>query len=102
MGPYYHCKQTQHLIADCPSLEATTSKRLYKKKAMVATWDDSETEPEEEVDTENVCFMTNRDEATNVTIQDSLDDDLSIDELARFFFDELLEIYEILKVQNKS
>jgi len=51
MGPYFHCKKTDHLIVDCPSLQATTSKNVHKKKkVMVATWDDSETESEEEID----------------------------------------------------
>ena len=45
--PYFHCKRTGHLIADCPSLQAITSKNVHKKKkAMVATWDDSETKSE--------------------------------------------------------
>ena len=51
-GSCFHCKRTGHLIADCLSLQATTSKNVQKKKkAMVATWDDSETESEEEIDT---------------------------------------------------
>ena len=44
MGPCYHCKKMCHLIANCPSLQATPSKKVHKKKkVMVATWDDSET-----------------------------------------------------------
>jgi len=35
MCPYYHCKKTGYLIADCPSLQATIFKKLHKK-AMVA------------------------------------------------------------------
>ena len=43
MGPYFHCKKMGHLIANCPSLQATTSKNVYKKKkVMIATWNDSE------------------------------------------------------------
>ena len=50
-GPYFHCKKTGHLIADCSSLQATTSKNVYKKKkAMVATWDYSKTDSEEKID----------------------------------------------------
>ena len=61
-GPYFHCKRTGHLIADCPSLQATTSKNVHKKKkAMVATWDDSEMESEEEIDTVHMCFMAHDD-----------------------------------------
>jgi len=45
-----------------PLLQATTSKKLHKKKkAMMATWDDSETKSdEEEIDIANVCFMGQR------------------------------------------
>ena len=88
MGLYYHCKKTGHLIADYPSLQATTSKKLHKKKkVMVATWDDSEIESDEEdIDTTNVCFMTNEEKSTKVTFKPSLDDDeLTIYELAHFF-----------------
>ena len=69
MGPCYHCKKMGHLIADCPSLQVTISKKVHKKKkAMVATWDDSETESEEEVDTANICFMAKGDEASKVNL----------------------------------
>ena len=58
-GPCFHCKRTGHLIADYPSLQATTSKNVQKKKkAMVATWDDSETESKEEIDTAHVFHGT--------------------------------------------
>ena len=56
-GPCFHCKKTGHLIADCPSLQATTSKNGQKKKKAMATWDDSESESEEEIDAAHMCFM---------------------------------------------
>ena len=28
MGPNFHCKKTGHLIADCSSLQATTSRKI--------------------------------------------------------------------------
>ena len=63
IGSFYHCKKTGHLINDCPSLQATTSRKIQKKKkAMVATWDDLETESEEEIDITHVCFMVNGEE----------------------------------------
>ena len=54
MGSCFHCKKMGHFITDCPFRQATTSKRMHKKKAMVAIWDDTKSE-EEEVDTPNVC-----------------------------------------------
>ena len=82
MSPYFHCKKTGHLIADCPSLQATTSRTVHKKKkAMVATWDDSETDSEEKIDVAHVCFMANGEEASKVNLETSLEDnDLTMDE----------------------
>ena len=52
----------------------------------MATQDDSETEPEEEVYTANVCFMENGDEASKVNFETFLEEvDLTMDELVRFF-----------------
>ena len=84
MGPYYHCKKTGHLIAEFASLQATTSRNIQKKKkAMVATWDDSETESKEEINSAYVCFIANREETSKLTLDSSLDDDeLTMDELA--------------------
>ena len=57
MGPCYHYKKTGHLIADCPLLQATTSRKMQKKKkAMVATWDDLETKCKEEM-TPPMCVL---------------------------------------------
>ena len=75
MGPCYHCKKTGHLIVDCPSLQVTKLRRKHKNKVMVVTCDDSETESEEKVDTTNVCFLTNGDEVSKVTLETSLDED---------------------------
>jgi len=98
----FHCKKTGHLIVDCPSLQAATSKNVYKKKAMVATWDDSETDFEEEIDAAHVCFMANGEETSMVNLETSLeDDDLTMDELAQVF-EELQNRYEISLAQNKK
>ena len=103
MGPCYHCKKTGHLIADCPSLQATTSKKVQKKKKIiVATWDDSETESKEEINTIHVCFMANREETSKINFETSLDeDDLTMDELARFF-GRITSPNKISIVQNKK
>ena len=69
---------------------------------MVATWDDSETKSEEEIDTAHMCFMAHGDEASKVNLKNSLEDeDLTMDELAQFF-EELQNRYEISLVQNKK
>ena len=91
MGQCYHCKKTGHLIVDCPSLQVIMSRKKHKKKAMVATWDDSEIESKEKVDITNVCFMANGDEASKVTFEKSLDEDNLIWMHLLDFFEELLE-----------
>ena len=103
MGHCYHCKKTGHLIADCPSLQATTFKKVHKKKmAMVATWDDSKTKSKKEINTAHVCFMANGEETSKVNFETALDeDDLTMDELARFF-EELQDRYMISIAQNKK
>ena len=66
-----------------PLSTATTSKNgPKKKKAMVATWDDTESESEEEIDAAHMCFMAQGEDATKVYLENSLDDDLTMDELA--------------------
>ena len=92
-----------HLIADCPSLQATTSKNVHKKmKVMVATWDDSETESKEEIDTAHMCFMAHGDEASKVNLENSLeDDDLTMNELANILKNFKIDMkFPLLKTNN--
>ena len=64
----YNCKKWGYLIADCLSVKATSSKKQQKKKALKASWDNSESESDEEVDTVNVCFMSHGDDSTKVSL----------------------------------
>ena len=41
--------------------KTSMSEKPYKKSAMKATWYDLDSKSEKEVDTANVCFMTQRD-----------------------------------------
>ncbi|KAL5544086.1 hypothetical protein UlMin_007870 [Ulmus minor] len=66
----YECNKPRHIKPDCPQL------KHGKKKAMVATWDDSDSsESESENDEQaSVCFMTIQDEVSkrkNTWILDS-------------------------------
>jgi len=65
---------------------------------MKATWD-SESGPDEEVDTANMCFMTNEN-TPNVTLESTLDEyELSIDELDETL-EELSNNYDFLKKKH--
>jgi len=100
IGSYYNCKKSGHLIIDCPSLKATSSKKQQKKKALKASWENSNRESDEEVDTINVCFMAHGDDPTKISLEIILDDDeLILDELATFF-EELQHRYKFSKEQN--
>ena len=95
IGSCYNCKKSGHLIADCPSLKATSSKQQQKKKALKASWGDSESESDEEVDTANVCFMAHGDDPTKISLETTLDhDELTMEEIATFF-EELQLKYEL-------
>jgi len=48
--------------------------RVKKKKAMVATWDDSKMKSEEEIDASHVCFMANGGETSKVNLETSLEE----------------------------
>ena len=56
----YNCRTPGHVIAECleNKNKSFTSKKPYKKKDLIATWD-TESESEEDVDTANMCFMAN-------------------------------------------
>jgi len=85
------------MVTDYPKTKSkpSISKKPYKKKAFKATWD-SESESYEEVDTTNICFMTN-DNTPKVTFEPSLDDcELTLDELGEIF-KELSNNYDFLK-----
>ena len=77
-----------HLIVDYPKMKnkASTSKKTFKKKAMKATWDDSESDSEENVDSANVCFMAQGETSSKVISEPTLDDSkLTLDELGFSF-----------------
>ena len=57
-------------------------KKPFVKKAFKATWD-SESESEDEVDTANMCFVTNTREVTPETSYD--DTEISKEELLQAF-----------------
>ena len=60
-------------------IKGASSKKPFKKKALQATWVDSESESEEEVDTGNMCFMAHDE------VNSKINKELTMDELANAF-----------------
>ncbi|KAL5545088.1 hypothetical protein UlMin_008872 [Ulmus minor] len=90
----YECNKPGHYRSECPQL------KQGRKKAMLATWDDSDSSDSESEKDEcaNVCFMTIHDEVINSELDSS---NFSFDELLDAF-EELHTEFEILISKNKA
>ncbi|KAL5576060.1 hypothetical protein UlMin_017759 [Ulmus minor] len=90
----YECNKPGHYRSECPQL------KQGRKKAMLATWDDSDSNDSESEKDEcaNVCFMTIHDEVINFELDSS---NFSFDELLDAF-EELHTEFEILISKNKA
>ena len=75
IGPCFHCKKQGHLIVECPSLQATSSRRIQEKKALKATWDGPESKSDKDVYVANMRFIANDEALTKVNSEPYLDDD---------------------------
>ena len=73
------------------------SSRKFKKKAMMATWSDSEdsSSEEEQKEVANLCFMANENEAINET-----QSDFTFEELEDAFY-ELIHDFKKIKLENR-
>ncbi|KAL5540959.1 hypothetical protein UlMin_044251 [Ulmus minor] len=80
----YECNKPGHYRSECPQL------KQGRKKAMLATWDDSDSSDSESEKDEcaNVCFMTIHDELINSELDSS-----------NFSFAELLDAFEELHIE---
>ncbi|GAV65908.1 zf-CCHC domain-containing protein/UBN2 domain-containing protein, partial [Cephalotus follicularis] len=89
----YECKKPGHFKNECPNLkkkEKFNKEHSKKKKAMVATWDDSDpssSEEESDVEVANLAFMA---------IEEENEDEV------KFSFDELQDAYENLFHEYKN
>ncbi|KAL6320963.1 hypothetical protein AAG906_010772 [Vitis piasezkii] len=90
----FKCKKLGYIKYDCPLYKIEAKRR--KKKAMMATWSESEESSEEEKDKEvaNMCFMA-------IDELDEVNSNLS-DEDIHDTFEELYEDYEKLSLKNIS
>ncbi|RVW33309.1 hypothetical protein CK203_085330 [Vitis vinifera] len=87
-------QKTRHIKYDCPLYKSEAKRRM--KKAMMATWNESEESSEEENDKEmaNMCFMA-------IDDLDEVNSNFS-DEDMHNVFEELYEDFEKLSLKNNS
>ena len=89
----YECKKPRHIRLDCPLYKKEFRKK--KKRAMVATWSDSEgstsTEEKETTKTTNLCLMTLKDEVMSLEPQT----EHMFDELNSTFHELLSELKKV-------
>ena len=67
----FECGETDYLVKDCPQKKRTNFKKNdRKKKAMVASWSDSESsnESEDEKEQANLCLMADHEEDSNLYV----------------------------------
>ena len=90
----FKCKKLGHIKYDCPLYKSEAKRRM--KKAMMATWSESEesSEAENEKEVANMCFMAIYD-------LDEVNSNFS-DEHIHDVLEELYEDFEKLSLKNNS
>ena len=93
----YECKKSRHFKSECPQLKKGPKK--YKKKAMMATWsesDDSSSKEEDSTEQANLCLMAHENEVNSKTPSD-----FTFEELHEAFYD-LIDELKKLGIKNKD
>ena len=98
LGLCFGCELPGHVVKDCPTLQIKAGKRRQKaenefKRAMIATWSDSdlsESEDEEE-QVVNLCFMANEDQTHDEETEYKSSDEIDYSDLLEYSKDELVQ-----------
>ncbi|XP_015933939.1 uncharacterized protein LOC107460120 [Arachis duranensis] len=94
----HHCKEAGHLKYNCQKLKKE-DKGKKKKRVLMASWEDLESDLEEEEDSEceaQICYMASEDQLDEVNY-----DDLSVDDLHVIIDDLTLNSEKLLNKYNK-
>ncbi|XP_021771739.1 uncharacterized protein LOC110735868 [Chenopodium quinoa] len=66
----YECGEEDHLVRDCPQRKKSKPyKKEFKKKAMVASWSDSDSSDSDNDDQANLCLMAEKDTSKEEHLQ---------------------------------
>src|SRR4051812_12223728 len=103
----YECNEPGHYKNECPKLQKENpKKKFHKKKALMATWDDSESESESDSEGEqtNFTLMATEDDGSESTLESDSEEvfsELSREELVSSLT-ELLELKAHLSIKYKK
>src|SRR4051812_9755115 len=101
----YECNEPGHFKNECPKLQKENpKKKFHKKKGLMATWDDLESESDSEGEQANLALMATVDDGSESTSESDYKEvfsELSIDELVSSLT-ELLELKAHLSIKYKK
>src|SRR3954468_17601623 len=101
----YECNEPGHYKNECPKLQKENPKnKFHKKKGLMATWDDSESESDSEGEQANFALMAREDdrlESTSESDSKEVFSELSREELVSSLT-ELLELKAHLSIKYKK
>src|SRR4051812_6480949 len=101
----YECNEPGHIKNECPKLQKENpKKKFHKKKGLMATWDDSESESNSEGEQANLALMATVDdgsESTSKSDSEEVFSEISREELVSSL-NELLELKAHLSFKYKK
>src|SRR4051812_1684827 len=102
---FYECNEPGHYKNECPKLQKENPKnKFHKKKGLMSTWDDSESESDSGGEQANFALMATKDDGSGSTSESDSEEvfsELSREELVSSLT-ELLELKAHLSIKYKN